>query len=82
MVGYEKINLSGEYNIKGKHKLMQELTTLDYTNIIAIFVVILILFGLGRVLIKFTRSLFRIGCLIVVFGVGIIVLWQYIQLTP
>ena len=58
---------------------MPELNTLDYTNIIAIIVVILILFGLGRVLINFTRSLFRMGCLLVILGIGIYALWMYLQ---
>lgn len=58
---------------------MPELNTLDYTNIIAIVVVVLILFGLGRVLINFTRSLFRMGCLLVLLGIGIYVLWLYMQ---
>ena len=58
---------------------MPELTTLDYTNIIAIIVVILILLGLGRVLINFTRSLFRMGCLLVILGIGIYALWIYLQ---
>ena len=58
---------------------MPELNTLDYTNIIAIIVVILILLGLGRVLINFTRSLFRMGCLLVILGIGIYALWIYLQ---
>ena len=58
---------------------MPELNTLDYTNIIAIVVVLIILFGMGRVLINFTRSLFRMGCLIVLIGMGIYALWFFIQ---
>jgi len=58
---------------------MPELNTLDYTNIIAIVVVLVIIFGLGRVLINFTRSLFRMGCLIVLVGAGIYALWLYLQ---
>ncbi|MFK7801253.1 MAG: hypothetical protein AB8G95_06460 [Anaerolineae bacterium] len=58
---------------------MPELNTLDYTNIIAIVVVLVIIFGLGRVLINFTRSLFRMGCLIVLVGGGIYALWLYLQ---
>ncbi len=58
---------------------MPELNTLDYTNIIAIIVVLVIIFGLGRVLINFTRSLFRMGCLIVIVGAGIYALWLYLQ---
>ncbi|MEM9773576.1 MAG: hypothetical protein AAF902_03270 [Chloroflexota bacterium] len=58
---------------------MPELNTLDYTNIIAIIVVLLILFGVGRVIINFTRSLFRMGCLIVLLGGGIYALWVFMQ---
>lgn len=58
---------------------MPELNSLDYTNILAIVVVVIILFGLGRVLINFTRSLFRMGCLLVILGTGIYVMWLYIQ---
>ena len=58
---------------------MPELTTLDYTNIFAILIVIIIVFSLGRVIINFTRSLFRMGCLIVLVGGGIYALWLYFQ---
>lgn len=58
---------------------MPELTPLDYTNIFAILIVIIIVFSLGRVIINFTRSLFRMGCLIVLVGGGIYALWLYIQ---
>lgn len=59
---------------------MPDLNTLDYTNIIAIVVAIVIVFGLGRVIINFTRTLFRMGCLIVLIGGAIYALWMYLQL--
>ena len=58
---------------------MPELTTLDYTNIFAILIVIIIVSSLGRVIINFTRSLFRLGCLIVLVGGGIYALGLYFQ---
>lgn len=59
---------------------MPELNTQDYTNIFAIIIVIIIVLSLGRVVINFTRTLFRMGCLIVLVAGGIYALWMYFQI--
>lgn len=58
---------------------MPELNSLDYTNIFAILVIILILLFLGRAIINFTRTLFRMIFLIILIGGGIYALWVYLQ---
>ena len=59
---------------------MPELNSLDYTNIFAILIIILIVLFLGRAIINFTRTLLRMIFLIILVGGGIYALWVYLQL--
>lgn len=56
---------------------LNQLTSQDALNIGAIIVVGLIVLAVLRVVVNVAQSILRMGCLLLVVGVGIYVLWIF-----
>ena len=55
------------------------LTQTDLVNVIAIMAILIIVLGVLRTIFRWTRTIFRMGCLVVLLIGGILLLMAYLN---